>query len=98
MAPLRAQRARYGSLGRAMAFAIRPAFYYDAVLQAHSQKRQIHCRFQGAEPLGGIWGGAPKELCVHRAPMVQRFPKINLMTNQKMAHQSSLKDLSKHHF
>jgi hypothetical protein len=30
--------------------------------------------------------------------MVQRFPKINLMTNQKMAHQSSLKDLSKHHF
>ena len=34
---------------------------------AHSQKRQIHCRFQGAQPLGGDWGGAPKELCVHRA-------------------------------
>ena len=28
---------------------------------AHSQKRQIHCWLQGAQPLGGVWGGAPRK-------------------------------------
>ena len=27
---------------------------------ANSQKRHIHCRLQGAQPVGGVWGGAPK--------------------------------------
>ena len=46
-----------------------PIFPKNACYQypVHLQKRQIHCGFQGAQPLGGVWGGAPKELCVHRA-------------------------------
>ena len=55
---------------------------------ANLLKRQIYCRFQGAQPLGGVWGGAPKELCVHRGLGFEakpqrglgRSPKKNLVT------------------
>ena len=44
-----------------------PVFQKTSVISAQLTYQNVKSfRFQGAQPLGGGWGGAPKKLCVHR--------------------------------